>query len=117
MSRLFYFLVFRYDEYRSEGGTKSYGNFLVATLNTIVFDMPEQEFKGADFLKSSRKFKSKSNRYRRGVMDRANADKAKANADKAEHKAAVDARMQVMKVTEASVEELGMQVLFHSLFS
>ena len=106
MSCLFYFLVSRYDQYRSEGGTKSYGNFLVATLNTIVFDMPEQEFMGADFLKSTRK----SNRYRRSVMDRANKDKA-------DKELLRKGKLQVVKITEGAVEELGMQVLSHSLFS
>ena len=101
-----YFLFSRYDQYRSDGGTKSYGNFLIASLNKIVFDMPVQELLGADFSKSARK----STRSRRAAVDR--LSKHKEDKKRQEH-----AKLQMMKQTAGSVEELGMQVLSHSLFS
>ena len=101
-----YFLFSRYDQYRSEGGTKSYGHFLTASLNKIVFDMPVQELLGADFAKSARK----STRSRRAANDR--IFKAKKDKKRREH-----AELQEKKLSSGSVEALGMQVLSHSLFS
>ena len=101
-----YFLFSRYDQYRSEGGTKSYGHFLIASLNKIVFDMPVQELLGADFSKSARK----STRSRRAAVDR--LFKHKEDKKRQEH-----AKLQKKKQSAGSVEALGMQVLSHSLFS
>ena len=92
-----------------EGGTESYGNFLLSMLDTFVRDMADQEFKGDEYL-------AKSNRYRRSsTMDRAIKDKAAKDLKQKGQNKKYLKKVQAVKITSASVEEIAFQVLSHSL--
>ena len=96
-----------------EGGTETYGNFLLSMLDTFVRDMADQEFVGDEYLAKS---KSKSKRFRRSsTMDRAIKDKAaKDLKQKGQNKEYLE-KVQAVKITSASVEKIAFQVLPHSL--
>ena len=92
-----------------EGGTKSYGAFLLSMLDTFAQDMADQEFLGDEYL-------AEFNRFRRSsTMDRAIKDKAAKDLEKKGQDKEYMEKVQAVKITSASVEKLAFQVLPHSL--
>ena len=93
-----------------EGGTKTYGAFLLSMLDTFAQDMADQEFMGDEYLAEfNRRFRRSSS------MDRATKDKAAKDLEKKGHEKKYMEKVQVAKITSASVEKLAFQVLPHSL--
>ena len=96
----FYYLFSRFRRHLREGGTNDYGGFLYSLMNTFVQDMADQESMGEVY----------HERYRRETCAQ------RAAKDKKKHQKKFKQKKQVAKMTSASVEDIGFQVLSPLLF-
>ena len=93
----FYCLFPRFRRYLREGGTNDYGEFIFSLMNTFLEGMADQEAVGE--------------RYRRETGPQ------RAAKTKKKQQKVYGQKKQVAKMTSASVEDIGFQVLSPLLFS